>query len=292
MSPLFRENLRSKPDLRSKTAYQLLSQPSKLLHAILTGNILVNVAATTLLTSILIDKFPGYGAEIAIPIMTVVLLLFGEITPKVISSRWNLPIALAYALPMRYLLTFLSPVVWILGRISNFFIGGKIECRKIDEADLKAQINLLGESGTLKPAIATALFNSFELDAMPVSRFGIWRDKWVFAPLNTEISALRELFRNTGTRFVVITDGDVIVGVIEPELLLEITDNVEIADICQVPICIDGQKTVNAALALLFENGIRWIFIRDEKDANCAIIGFESILRNLLAQEFHEGEAC
>ena len=84
-------------DKRARTLCRLIENPGQMLSGILIGNNLVNISLTSLSTSIAIEIFGNIGAGIAAGILTLLILLFGEITPKTFASVYNLRLALAYA---------------------------------------------------------------------------------------------------------------------------------------------------------------------------------------------------
>jgi len=102
---------------------KLKDDPQRMLATILIGNNLVNVAASAIATSIMINVFESYAIAIATGIMTLLILVFGEITPKSIAAKNNELISQLVATPIWYLGIILAPILNILDTFLNKFIS-------------------------------------------------------------------------------------------------------------------------------------------------------------------------
>ena len=111
--------LRSKKNKKAQRTGKLLDSKTKLLNTVLIGNNLVNVGVTSILTAIALDMFGANGVEIATIVSTVLLLIFGEITPKVVASIYPEKIAFAVSPLISFLTKVFTPLVWIFSRITE-----------------------------------------------------------------------------------------------------------------------------------------------------------------------------
>ncbi len=102
----------------AKTVVKLIEDPSKMLSAILIGNNVVNLSASSIATSLAIDHFGSVGAGIATGIVTIMILIFGEITPKTLATIHAEKLSLQYAGVIYFLTQLLTPVIYIVNRIS------------------------------------------------------------------------------------------------------------------------------------------------------------------------------
>ena len=102
----------------AKTVAKLIEDPSKMLSAILIGNNVVNLSASSIATSLAIDHFGSVGAGIATGIVTIMILIFGEITPKTLATIHAEKLSLQYAGIIYFLTQLLTPVIYIVNRIS------------------------------------------------------------------------------------------------------------------------------------------------------------------------------
>ena len=96
---------------KAKTLLKVLKDPTKMLTAILIGNNIVNLSASSLATTVAIGLVGNYGAGIATGILTFLILVFGEITPKNLATIRSLPLALSYAGPIWRLMIVLTPFI-------------------------------------------------------------------------------------------------------------------------------------------------------------------------------------
>ena len=115
-------SLRSLADNGNKRASRVLKvteNSSKLISTILIGNNIVNISASSLTTTFVTKAFGSAAVGIATGILTLVVLLFGEITPKTIAQRYNLKISLLYIDIIQFLMVVLTPVIFIVNKIAD-----------------------------------------------------------------------------------------------------------------------------------------------------------------------------
>jgi CBS domain containing-hemolysin-like protein len=103
--------------------YHLKKDPSRMLTTILIGNNLVNIAASALATVIATREFGSAGPGIAVGLLTLVILVFGEITPKSLATRYSERISLFIAVPLRWFMRLIYPLVWFFGNFTTWVHG-------------------------------------------------------------------------------------------------------------------------------------------------------------------------
>lgn len=146
---------------------KLLSNPSKLLGGILIGNNIANIGASALATSIAIDAIGEGSVALVTAMMTVLVLIFAEITPKSLAKQNSEKISLLVSKPISLIIKVLTPLVFIFTKISNFFIellGGDINANEpfITEEELKTMVGVSEEEGVLEDVEKEFIFNVFE----------------------------------------------------------------------------------------------------------------------------------
>ena len=112
----------------AKALYQLKKDPSRMLTTILIGNNLVNIAASALATVMATREFGSAGPGIAVGMLTLFILVFGEITPKSMATRFPERISLFVAFPLLVFMRLLYPLVWFFGNFTSWvhhLTGGK-----------------------------------------------------------------------------------------------------------------------------------------------------------------------
>jgi len=112
----------------ARALYQLKKDPSRMLTTILIGNNLVNIAASALATVMATREFGSAGPGIAVGVLTLFILVFGEITPKSLATRYSERISLFIAYPLLLFMRLIYPLVWFFGHFTSWIhrlTGGK-----------------------------------------------------------------------------------------------------------------------------------------------------------------------
>jgi putative hemolysin len=152
---------------KSKLVESLIEDPNKLLGAILIGNNIVNIAASSLATVIATKIFKNSGIAISTGIMTILVLIFGEITPKSIAKQKSEQVSLMVAKPIKFTVIIFRPFVYIFTNISRVFIklfGADPDATEpfITEEELKTMVDVSEESGVLENIEKEMIFNIFD----------------------------------------------------------------------------------------------------------------------------------
>lgn len=152
---------------KSKLVESLIEDPNKLLGAILIGNNIVNIAASSLATVIATKIFKNSGIAISTGIMTILVLIFGEITPKSIAKQKSEQVSLMVAKPIKFTVIIFRPFVYIFTNISHVFIklfGADPDATEpfITEEELKTMVDVSEESGVLENIEKEMIFNIFD----------------------------------------------------------------------------------------------------------------------------------
>ena len=147
----------------SKAVAALKESPEHLLITILIGNNIVNVAAATLATSIAIKAFGDIGVGIATFFVVIVLLVFGEIGPKIYAARASDSFALGVAPVVLFLSRIFSPLIWLVEKVSpTFGIGKEAGEASVTEEEIKEWIDVGKEDGTIEQGEQEMLYSVLE----------------------------------------------------------------------------------------------------------------------------------
>lgn len=153
-------------DKRAVIVNKLLANTDALLSSILVGNNLVNIGASSLSTVLAMDYFGSAGAGIATGVLTFVILIFGEITPKSLATRNADNISLLIAKPIQLLVFVLTPVVFILNLVTGFIIrlfgGNQEDSPTLTEEELKTYVTVSHEEGIIEEEEKEMIHNVFE----------------------------------------------------------------------------------------------------------------------------------
>lgn len=164
----------------ASTIEKMLNTPNKMLGAILLGNNTVNTAASAVATVLAISIFGKGGVGLATVIMTIMILIFGEITPKSLAMQYPEKFALAVAPIINVLSVLFSPVVFVLTKITNIIIkmlGGTPDDKKpfITHEELKTIVDVSSKEGILEKEEKDMIYNIFEFGDLRVGDLMIQR---------------------------------------------------------------------------------------------------------------------
>ncbi len=184
----------------AKLVSTLTHNSNKLLGAILVGNNIANIGASALATSLAMSYFGSSGVGLATGIMTVLVLIFGEITPKSFAAQNSEIIALKVARPINLIMKVLNPITVILMFITKFLIkllGGNPDIRQpfFTEDELKTMVTVSHEEGVLEGEEKQMIYNVFEFGDSQAKDVMTPRTDVVAADVNTTYNELIELFR-------------------------------------------------------------------------------------------------
>lgn len=140
----------------SEALSRIKKNPEKLLITILVGNNLVNISAAALSTVIFTELFGSIGVGIATGIMTFMILVFGEITPKAYASQNAESMSLRIARPIEILSKILRPITWLLEKITSAMMRlfGSERKENLTEEELKTMVTMGAEQGLIKKQVA------------------------------------------------------------------------------------------------------------------------------------------
>lgn len=153
---------------------KLLSDPSRLLSAILIGNNVVNIGASSLMTSLAIDAFGNTGVGVATGIMTLLILVFGEITPKSLAAKNSEKISVSLSGFIEFVTNLLTPISFVLNIITDFLVkllGGEVDKKKpfITQEELKTIVNVSYKEGVLEGEEKDMIYNVFDFSDSQVN---------------------------------------------------------------------------------------------------------------------------
>lgn len=136
----------------ARALYHLKRDPSRMLTTILIGNNVVNIAASVMATVIATRWFGGLGPGIAVGALTVVILIFGEITPKSLATRYSERISLVIAPPMLAFMRVIYPFVWLLGKFTTWVhrLTGTERDPTVTESELLSMLGHGEREGTIE----------------------------------------------------------------------------------------------------------------------------------------------
>lgn len=211
---------------------KLLSDPGKLLSVILIGNNTVNIGASSLMTSITIDIYGNRGVGIATGLMTLLILIFGEITPKSLAAQHSERLSVKLSAFIRFVTIVLSPISFILTKITNFMVkllGGDVDKNQpfITQEELKTIVGVSHKEGVLEGEEKDMIYNVFDFGDSQVNDVMVTRTEMVAIDVNSPHEEFIKIFHQEQySRMPVFEDTiDNIIGILHVKDLLFLESN-------------------------------------------------------------------
>ena len=291
--------LRSLADEGNKRAAMALdileNQTPKLLSAILIGNNIVNISASSLATT-LAYSFGGYMVSIVTLILTVLILIFGEITPKNYATINAEKITLRYIPIFKFLMTIMTPVIFII----NLFSRGVMRLMRVDpdaaskamtEEELRTIVDVSHEDGVIESDEKEMIYNVFDLGDATAKDIMVPRVHVTFADVESTYDELIEIFREDKfTRLPVYKDSqNNIVGIINMKDLLLYDKNEEfvIDRFLRKPHFTYETKSISDLLVEMKDSTFNIAIVLDEYGDMAGLITLEDILEEIVG-EIHD----
>lgn len=293
--------LRSKKDRGAIRVGRLLDRKEQLLNTVLVGNNIVNIAITALLTSLALQLFGASGVGIATLVSTVVLLIFGEITPKTVGSRHPEPVALLFSGFISFFMKLLSPLVFVFSgfaRLASRALGIKSDKKAVSftEDEIKNFIDVGEEEGVLEQDEKRMMHRVFRFTDLAAKDIMVPRTKIVAISLTASYHSIIELAQQSRlSRFPVYRQNlDDIVGVLYIKDMMFYqgkSDNFFVQDIMRPPLYIVGTKKMSSVQQMLRENRQSLAVVIDEYSGTDGILTTEDISREIfgtVGDEFYQ----
>ncbi|MGM0596597.1 MAG: hemolysin family protein [Myxococcota bacterium] len=268
----------------------LLQNQTKLLTTILIGNNLVNIATSSIATALSIELFGSKGVGIATGVVTILILIFGEITPKSLGNNRSIDFAKAAAVPLYYLEIILSPFIYIFTKIVNFFVKDKrlMSSAFLSEEEIKRFVDVSQREGVIKEAEQEMIQNVFEFDDTLVKEIMIPRIDMVCIEKNASLNDLIKLGVEKGHSRIPVYEESVdnIIGLIYVKdflkLLLEKKDDVDIEEFVKPIYFIPESKPINQLLSEMKDRKEHMAVVVDEYGGTSGLITIEDLLEEIV----------
>ena len=286
---------------KAKMVIKITDDPSKMLSAILIGNNIVNLSASALTTTIAYN-LGGSAVAIATGIITVLILIFGEITPKTVATINSEKLALAYVYPIRVIMTILTPISIIINGLSRVIlfmlrVDPSAKLNTMTENELRTIVDVSHEDGIIEDEEKEMIYNVFDLGDAEAKDVMVPRVNVTFADVESSYSELLEIFREDKfTRLPVYEETtDNVIGTINMKdlLLYENTKEFHIRDILREAYFTHEHKSISELLVEMRQAALNIAIVLDEYGETAGLITLEDILEEIVGEihdEYDENE--
>ncbi len=289
-------------DKRAIRLTKVYSNSAKMLSAILVGNNIVNISASALSTTLAIRIWGNTVVGIVTGVLTIVILVFGEITPKTIATIHSEEIALSYAGVILFLMKAFTPIIFIIDKIALLLlfvlhIDPKSADKSMTETELKTIVDVSHEDGVIESSERKMIYNVFDFGDSCAKDIMIPRINVCSIELSSTYDEILEVFKNEKyTRLPVYEeDTDNIVGLINMKdfLLYESRKFFKVRDILRDVYFTYESKKTSELMMELKKSTLSMAIVLNEYGGAEGIITMEDLLEEIVGEirdEYDEDE--
>lgn len=282
---------------KAAKALRLAESFDNSLTTILIGNNIVNIASTSISTVLFTDLFGAKGVGIATVVMTVVVLIFGEILPKTFAKENSEKCAYFFARPLSALIVLFTPLSFIFTAIKNTvskLYSSSEKTPSVTEDELKCIINEIEEEGVLEESESDLVRSALDFDETIVSEILTPRVKVVGVEINSSIEEIKNVFLTEMYSRLPVYEKNIdnIVGIItQKDFFKMISENrSDIQNIIQDVVFISEFKLINDALHEMQRSKTHMSVIIDQYGGTKGIITMEDIIEELVGEIYDEND--
>lgn len=302
ISRLRLRHLHDKKPVRAKLVERILKKPERLIGTILLGNNLVNVAMSALATAFAIGVWGERGIVYVTAVLTVAILIFAEITPKVYAKYFNEGVSFISAPILNVIMMIFSPIVVLVTYVSNkllFLIGvdvSKLKHPLMTEDEIKTCIKMGWDEGAITAEERKMLSRVFTLNNRTVAELMVPKDKMVILDANASIEEIFKLIIRTGHSRFPLRKGAYsdIIGFVHAKDLFRLMDEKSnlIRKITRPAYFIAANKKIDAQLRSFQSKKLHQAVVLDGAGKVVGLITLEDILEELVGsiQDEHDYE--
>lgn len=281
---------------------KVIEEQGKMLSAILIGNNIVNLTASSLMTTLTISLFGNRAVGVATGILTLLILVFGEITPKTLSTISAESIALKNAKIIYGLMVVLTPVIYVVNQLSLgvlllLRIDPNAKRDSITEDELRTIVEVSHEEGVIESEEKKMINNVFDFGDSVAKDIMVPRIDMTLVEVNATYQELLDIFREEKyTRIPVFEENtDNVVGIINVKDLLLIDNHEEfhIRDYLREPLYTYEYKKTAELMVEMRKTFNNIVIVLDEYGATAGLITLEDMLEEIVGEirdEYDEDE--
>ena len=287
-------------DKRAARVLRVTGNPGKMLSAILIGNNIVNLSASSISTSLAIHLFGNTGAGIATGILTFLILIFGEVTPKTMATIKADSMSLTAAAPIGFLMKILTPVIFIINKLSLglmflLHVNIKYAQKKMTEEELRTIVDVSQENGVIEHEERDMIHNLFDFGDAEAKEIMVPRIDMTFVQADATYQEVLDIFRqDMFTRLPVYEDStDNVIGIINMKdfLLQNDTPEFSVRNLLREPYFTYEHKNTADLFLEMRKSSISLAIVLDEYGVTAGLITLEDLLEEIVGEIRDEYDA-
>lgn len=287
-------------DKRAARVLHVTGNPGKMLSAILIGNNIVNLSASSISTSLAIHLFGNTGAGIATGILTFLILIFGEVTPKTMATIKADSMSLTVAAPIGLLMKILTPVIFIINKLSLglmflLHVNIKDAQKNMTEEELRTIVDVSQENGVIEHEERDMIHNLFDFGDAEAKEIMVPRIDMTFVQADATYQEVLDIFRqDMFTRLPVYEDStDNVIGIINMKdfLLQNDTPEFSVRNLLREPYFTYEHKNTADLFLEMRKSSISLAIVLDEYGVTAGLITLEDLLEEIVGEIRDEYDA-
>lgn len=287
---------------RAELVNRITDDSGKMLSAILIGNNIVNLTASSLATTLTADVFGSQFIAYATGLLTLLILIFGEVTPKTLATIHADKISLSYAPVISFLMWILTPLIWIVNKLSMIVlamlrVNPNDKGASITENELRTIVEVSHEEGVIETEEKQMINNVFDFGDSQARDVMIPRIDMTFADINSTYQEIIDIFRSEKYTRLPVYEGttDNVVGIINVKdlLLYDSHDEFDVRDILREPYYAYEFKKTSELMEELKKTSNNITIVLDEYGSTVGMITLEDLLEEIVGEirdEYDEDE--
>ena len=291
------KNLANDGDKRARLVQELSERYDDLLSTILVGNNIVNIATSAIATVLFMEMYPLYGATISTIVVTVIVLIFGEISPRSLAKENPEKFAMASAPFLKLLMIVLTPVNWLFKGWKKLLalIFNTDETKPITEDELLTIVEEAETEGGIDEEQSELIQNAIEFNELEAWDVLTPRVDIKAAEIDDSQKEIEELFLSTGFSRLPIYEDDLdsIVGVLNQKDFhnyIKGTDT-PVSEYVKPVIFVAGSMKISQLLKRLQMGKTHIAIIVDEYGGTSGLVTMEDIIEELVGEIYDEHDA-
>lgn len=287
-------------DKRALCVLRITDDSGKMLSAILIGNNIVNLSASSLATTLAIKLIGSMGAGIATGILTLLILIFGEVTPKTSATLQADRIALKFAGIIEVIMKILTPVIFVVNKLSLgvlllLHVDPSKKNDSMTEEELRTIVDVGKESGVIESEEHEMINNVFDFRDAQAREIMVPRIDMVFANVNDSYDHLIEVFQEVKfTRLPVYEDTtDNVIGILNMKDLLVHQDkeHFSVREFMRKPFYTYEHKNIAELFIEMRQSSTALAIVLDEYGTTAGMITMEDLLEEIVGDLRDEYDA-
>ena len=290
---------------KAQKVIKMRENSSKLLSAVLVCNNIVNLSASAISTVLCTKLFGNAYIGLATGILTLLVLIFGEITPKTIAATYNLEMALFFAGPIYVLMVILTPIIWILNKICGIIfkilrIDPDKNPDQMTESELLKIVDVSNEEGVIESSEKKMITNVVDFGDAVSKDIMIPRADMVCLDIDTEYDEIIEVISTENySRIPIYSESkDHIIGILHvKDLIMEREkngkDKVSIRNLMRDPVYVYEYQRTAQIFTDMKTSAATMCIVLDEYGITAGLITMEDLIEEIVGDirdEYDESE--